>query len=112
MVSAARGKKAAKAERKSGAKPARTTKPKAAKPAKEKKVKADKSTDGREGSKKSIILDLLRRKEGATLDDLTNATGWQKHSVHGFLAGQLRKKMGLTVESEKNAEGKRAYRIA
>jgi hypothetical protein len=91
-----------------------TTKAKAAKPAKEKKAKATKSqpSDGREGSKKAVILELLHRKEGATLKEIAKATGWQNHSSHGFLAGQLRKRMGLTDESEKNAEGKRAYRIA
>jgi hypothetical protein len=53
----------------------------------------------------------LRRKEGATLAEIANATGWQNHSIHGFMSGHLRKKMGLTVESEKNEKGKRTYRI-
>jgi hypothetical protein len=65
----------------------------------------------REGSKKAIVLELLRRPEGATLADIMSATGWQSHSVRGFISGALGKKMGLTVESLKTAEGARAYRI-
>jgi len=68
-------------------------------------------TDAREGSKKAIVLELLRRAEGATLADIMSATGWQAHSVRGFISGALGKKMGLTVESLKTAEGARAYRI-
>ena len=67
--------------------------------------------DAREGSKKAIVLELLRRPDGATLADIMSATGWQAHSVRGFLSGALGKKMGLTVESLKTAEGSRAYRI-
>jgi hypothetical protein len=53
----------------------------------------------------------LRRPEGATLADIMSATGWQAHSVRGFLSGALGKKMGLTIESLKTPEGARAYRI-
>jgi len=67
--------------------------------------------DAREGSKKATVLELLRRPEGATLADIMSATGWQPHSVRGFISGALGKKMGLTVESLKTAEGARAYRI-
>ena len=67
--------------------------------------------DAREGSKKAIVLELLRRPEGATLADIMSATGWQPHSVRGFISGALGKRMGLTVESLKTAEGARAYRI-
>ena len=66
----------------------------------------------REGSKKAQVLELLRRPKGATLADIMAATGWQKHSVRGFLSGALGKKMGLTVESIKNPEGARSYRLA
>jgi len=68
--------------------------------------------DAREGSKKAIVLELLRRPEGATLADIQSATGWQPHSVRGFISGSLSKKMGLNVESFKTPEGARAYRIA
>ena len=66
----------------------------------------------REGSKKAQVLELLRRPEGATLADIMAATGWQKHSVRGFISGALGKKMGLKVESTKTPENARAYHIA
>ena len=66
----------------------------------------------REGSKKAIVLELLRRPEGATLQEIMSVTGWMAHSVRGFISGSLGKKMGLTVESLKTPEGTRAYRIA
>jgi len=78
--------------------------------------KAAKGEDGaptaREGSKKAIVLELLRRPEGATLQEIMSVTGWMAHSVRGFISGSLGKKMGLTVESVKTPEGARAYRIA
>ena len=63
----------------------------------------------RDGSKASAILGLLKQGDGATLVDLMEATGWQAHSVRGFLSGTLRKKMGLNVESTKGADGARTY---
>jgi hypothetical protein len=66
----------------------------------------------REGSKKAAVLELLRRKEGATMAEIAKATGWQNHSIRGFISGQLTKKMGLAVESTKNEAGGRSYRIA
>jgi hypothetical protein len=84
-----------------------TVVPKQAKPTKE----ATQPKDVREGSKKALVLELLRRPDGATLQEIMSATGWMAHSVRGFLSGALGKKMGLTVESLKTAEGARAYRI-
>ena len=66
----------------------------------------------REFSKKGIVIDLLQRKGGATMVEIAKATDWQKHSIRGFISGQLTKKMGLTVESSKNEAGERTYRIA
>ncbi len=66
----------------------------------------------REGSKKAIVLDLLKRAEGATLKEIMAATDWQAHSVRGFISGSLGKKMGLTVESTKRADGERCYHVA
>lgn len=88
--------------------------PKKAKATKEAKPKVDATgpKDAREGSKKAIVLDMLRRPEGATLADIQSATGWLAHSVRGFISGALGKKMGLTVESFKTAEGARGYRLA
>ncbi len=63
-------------------------------------------------SKQQIMIDLLKREEGATLHQLVAATGWQKHSVHGAMAGVLKKKLGLTIESGKNCDGERTYKIA
>jgi Protein of unknown function (DUF3489) len=57
-------------------------------------------------------LELLRRKEGATIAEIANATDWQNHSIRGFISGTLTKKMGLTVESVKSDTGERTYRIA
>jgi hypothetical protein len=60
--------------------------------------------------KAATIIALLRRDGGATLDEMTHATGWQKHSVRGFMAGALKKKHGLTVASEKTEKG-RSYGV-
>jgi hypothetical protein len=65
----------------------------------------------RPGSRKAEILALLQRDGGATLQELMSATGWQAHSVRGFLAGALRKKMGLAVDSSKREDGQRVYAI-
>ena len=66
----------------------------------------------REGSKKAIVLELSRRADGASLKEIADATQWQAHSVRGFISGSLGKKMGLTVESFKRADGERAYRTS
>src|ERR1035437_7424832 len=84
--------------------------PKKAKATKTAKPK-DTAPEAREGSKKSIVLDLLRRKGVATLAEIAKATDWQNHSIRGFISGTLGKKMGLTVESSKNDAGERSYKI-
>jgi hypothetical protein len=65
----------------------------------------------RAGSKKDKVLALLKRRQGATLNELMKATGWQAHSVRGFLSGTIAKIMGLTVKSEKRASGERVYAV-
>ena len=85
--------------------------PKKAKAAKQATAK-DAAPTARDGSKKAIVLDMLRRADGASLKDIMDATVWQAHSVRGFISGSLGKKMGLTVESFKRPDGVRAYRIA
>jgi hypothetical protein len=66
----------------------------------------------RDGTKKAIILELLRRKEGATIAEIAKSTNWQNHSIRGFISGTVSKKMGLAVESSTNAAKERTYRIA
>jgi hypothetical protein len=66
----------------------------------------------RSGSKGAAIVALLSRKNGATISELANATGWQAHSVRGFLSGSLKKKLGMDVASEKGGDGQRRYHIA
>lgn len=62
-------------------------------------------------SKLALISALLRRPEGATLEQMVAATGWQAHSVRGAMSGALKKKQGLTISSEKS-DGQRVYRIS
>jgi hypothetical protein len=66
----------------------------------------------RRGTKTAKILALLRRPIGASLPELRKATGWQAHSVRGFLSGAVKKKMGLRIDSVSREDGERAYRVA
>ena len=61
-------------------------------------------------TKSENIIALLSRKRGASIDDMMNATGWQAHSVRGFLAGTVKKRLGRSVTSEAGDRG-RIYRI-
>jgi hypothetical protein len=88
-----------------------TPAPQAALAAPEKTPLAKQAT-ARDGSKKAQVLDMIKRPDGATLKDIMDATGWQPHSVRGFISGSLTKKMGLKIESLKREDGVRAYRIA
>ena len=65
----------------------------------------------RANSKQAEVLGLLRRQQGSTIPSIMKATGWQQHSVRGFFAGIVRKKLGLTLQSEKPNDGDRVYRI-
>ena len=60
--------------------------------------------------KLGALIALLKRPEGATIETMVAATGWQAHSVRGAMSGALKKKLGLTIDSEKT-EGARVYRI-
>ena len=66
----------------------------------------------RPATKTARVLAMLRRPEGATLQQIMRATGWQAHSVRGFISGTVGKKMGLHVESSKAPDGERNYSIA
>ena len=89
----------------------RAPKGKASKKAKASKKDAHAAKGPREGSKNAQILELLRQPNGATLQDLTAATGWQAHSVRGFLSAVVGKKLGLKLESTKREDGQRVYRV-
>ena len=65
----------------------------------------------RANSKQSRVLGLLSRPSGATIATIMHSTGWQPHSVRGFLSGTVSKKMGLTVASAKIEDGERSYSI-
>ena len=65
----------------------------------------------REGTKQAVLIELLSRAEGATLAQMTEATGWQIHTVRGAMAGALKKKLGLEITSEKQTGTDRVYRI-
>ena len=62
-------------------------------------------------TKQQIMIDLLRRPEGATIEEITAATEWQSHTVRGAMSGALKKKLGLEITSEKMEERGRVYRI-
>jgi hypothetical protein len=66
----------------------------------------------RTGTKQEKLIKMLRRPEGATIEQIVKATGWQPHTVRGAIAGALKKKLGLSVTSEKPEDGPRVYRIA
>ena len=112
-TAAPKGANKAKAAAKKGKKAKPAAKAKPAKAGKGKRAKGgDKPAAARDGSKKATVLGLLQRKGGATLAQIMKATGWQAHSVRGFISGALGKKMGLTVDSARREDGERVYSIA
>jgi hypothetical protein len=67
--------------------------------------------DAKRPSKQDAVIAMLRRPEGATVDEVASATGWQRHTVRGVFSGTLKKKLGFTLASTKEERG-RVYRIA
>jgi hypothetical protein len=89
----------------------RSTVRKTAKPASRKRLApASSKSTSRPDTKHSRIVAMLRTPAGATIAAIITATGWQQHSVRGFLAGVVRKKLGLNLISEQTEKG-RVYRI-
>lgn len=86
---------------------AQTAAPKRTTPSKSKQL----SRIAAKPSKQSCVAAMLRSPKGATIDAMMKATGWQRHSVRGFLAGVIRKRLKLTLNSEV-IDGDRIYRIA
>ena len=69
-----------------------------------------KSNESNSRSKQSRVLAMLRSPAGTTIDAIMKATGWQQHSVRGFLAGVVRKRLRLKLSSEK-VDGNRIYQV-
>ena len=65
----------------------------------------------RENSKQASIIEMLKRPEGATIAQIVQLTGWQAHTVRGTFAGAFKKKLGLTIVSDKAKGEERVYRI-
>lgn len=100
-------------------KPARQTGKEGSKPAKQSKAKAaaaptgkaDASLKTRNNTKASQILTLLKRANGATLAEMMKATGWQVHSIRGFLSGTVKKRLSLKLSVEETEGKDRRYKI-
>jgi hypothetical protein len=65
----------------------------------------------REGTKQALVIEMLRRPDGATIAEIVEATSWASHTTRGFLAGAIKKKLGLTIESTKDDARGRIYRL-
>ena len=104
-------KKASAGARRAHVAPKKAKAAKKSSPAKKAPKGAKKAKSAHEGSKTNKVLDLLKRPGGVTAKELMKATGWQTHSVRGFLSGAIGKKMGLTMTSAKGEDGERSYSV-
>jgi hypothetical protein len=75
-------------------------------------AKAGKLEASKSRTKLARLEALLRRPDGATVEQISKSLDWQTHSVWGAMSGALKKKQGLTITSEKMDDGRRVYRIA
>lgn len=66
----------------------------------------------RQGTKQAMLIEMLRREGGVTIDEIVAATAWRHHTVRGYFAGALKKKLGLEVTSEKVEGKERVYRLS
>jgi hypothetical protein len=104
-------KKASVAKRAANVAPKKGKPGKKVTPVKKAPKSAKKAAGARDGSKIATILEMLKRPGGATAKELLKVTGWQAHSLRGFISGTLGRKMGLTVESTKGEDGVRTYSL-
>ena len=65
----------------------------------------------RSDTKQAKVIAILKRPAGATVEQIIKATDWQPHTVRGFFAGALKKRLGIEVTSDKSEKGQRVYRI-
>jgi hypothetical protein len=91
-------------------KTSKKTTPAKAAPKGKKAAKTQEAAGPREGSKTAQVIALLQRAKGATITEIMDKMGWQRHTVRGFMAGAM-KKAGFTVESFKPEGGERSYRL-
>ncbi len=80
-------------------------------PRKKGKAAKEKTPRTRADSKQAKLIEMLKRREGATIEEIVKAFDWQPHTVRGAIAGALKKKLGLNVVSEKTEARGRVYRI-
>ena len=78
---------------------------------KNKAVRKSAEAKTRADSKQAEVIGMLSRPQGVTIPTIMEKTGWQQHSVRGFFAGVVRKKLGLALQSEKTEKADRVYRI-
>ena len=87
-------------------------KAKTRKPVAKKRVSKSKAPTSRANSKQAQLIKMLERPDGATIDEIAKKLEWQSHTVRGAIAGALKKRLKLKVESEKIEGRGRVYRIA
>ncbi len=66
----------------------------------------------RTGTKQAMLIDMLKAPDGATIAEITKATGWKAHSARGAISGVIKKRLGLTITSEKVDGKDRVYKVA